>query len=196
MLSSIQYFKYRTNICLNKFQQLNPLKTKIQQCAFKNFEALKNYFKNISSSIIGRVEKSDQNPTNIVTRNNIALNKKDLTFNQLDRLIVELENWKQDSSATGDKARACEIITFAFVTKSNELNLSELHLNKLPPIIGQLTQLREVNLNRNELQTLPSEICQLINLTSLDISDNKLKTLPSEICQLINLTSLYTGSFD
>jgi hypothetical protein len=80
-----------------------------------------------------------------------------------------------------------------FVRKSNDtsLNLSDLGLTKVPPEIGQLTQLQHLNLDVNPLTTLPPEIGQLTQLQVLYLSSTSLRTLPSEIGQLINLQALY-----
>ena len=60
----------------------------------------------------------------------------------------------------------------------NCLDLSDLGLSKLPPEIGQLTELTSLYLQRNQLSTLPPEIGKLTSLTSLDLDNNHLSALP------------------
>ena len=74
--------------------------------------------------------------------------------------------------------------------QGTELNLGGLGLTRLPPEIGQLTNLTELYLQRNQLRTLPPQIGQLANLTELRFNNNQLRTLPPEIGQLANLMGL------
>ena len=85
---------------------------------------------------------------------------------------------------------ALERIEKAQTEKAGLLNLSDLALKKLPPEIGQLTNLSQLYLKNNKLSMLPREIGQLTNLWWLNISNNQLSTLPREIGQLTDLRSL------
>jgi internalin A len=83
-----------------------------------------------------------------------------------------------------------QIIEQAAQNKETSLNLSRRKLTKLPPEIGQLTNLTWLNLSENQLTTVPATIGQLRNLTKLSLSKNQLTTVPAEIGQLTNLTKL------
>jgi len=74
--------------------------------------------------------------------------------------------------------------------EKTELSLFNFGIDKLPPEIGQLTQLTSLYLSSNQLTSLPPEIVQLTQLTSLDLRNNQLTSLPPEIGQLTQLTSL------
>ena len=83
------------------------------------------------------------------------------------------------------------------LTNLTTLSLERNQLSSLPAEIGQLTNLRELYLgNRNEwrsgnnLSYLPVSICHFNNLTILELSYNQLTTLPAEIGQLTNLIRL------
>src|SRR5687767_1286180 len=67
------------------------------------------------------------------------------------------------------------------------LDLTALGLTRLPPEIGQLTNLTTLSLDRNQLSILPREIGKLSKLTTLSLSDNQLSILPPEIGQLAEL---------
>jgi internalin A len=73
------------------------------------------------------------------------------------------------------------------------LDLSNQGLDRLPPEIGQLTQLQSLHLGQNRLSGLPPEITRLTQLQSLDLSLNRLSGLPPEITRLTQLQSLYLG---
>lgn len=73
---------------------------------------------------------------------------------------------------------------------SEELDLRSFGLEKLPPQIGQLTNLTKLSLQNNSLSELPPQIGQLRKLTTLDLSNNSLTDLPSQIGELTTLTKL------
>ncbi|MBD2727395.1 leucine-rich repeat domain-containing protein [Nostoc sp. FACHB-892] len=83
-----------------------------------------------------------------------------------------------------------QIIEPAAKDKVTKLDLSGKGLTRLPPEIGQLTNLQSLYLSNNQLSTLPPEIGQLTNLGWLDLGSNQLSTLPPEIVQLTNLQLL------
>jgi hypothetical protein len=149
---------------------------------------------NIAASSIKRLKESNQNLATITISANNALDKQNLTLNSqgltLNQLIVELDSWKKDLTATGDKEQACERIIKVFTEKSSYLNLPALKLNRLPSVIGQITQLTGLDLSYNKLETIPNEICQLTQLTSLTFMFNKLRAIPNEIFQLTQLIDL------
>ena len=84
---------------------------------------------------------------------------------------------------------------FGKVTKTitdmrGKLLLKGLGLTKVPPEIGQLSNLEHLWLGDNQLTTVPPEIGQLTNLQGLWLSNNLLTSIPSEIGQLYNLKNL------
>ena len=89
-----------------------------------------------------------------------------------------------------------ELIATAKAEQWEELDLSGLDLEVLPPEIGELTQLHRLILGKwdeeklelvgNLLTDLPEEIWQLTSLQSLDLSDNHITVIPEAIA---NLTS-------
>ncbi|MCT7975952.1 COR domain-containing protein [Laspinema olomoucense] len=83
-----------------------------------------------------------------------------------------------------------QIIQQAAEDGATSLHLSGKGLTKLPPEIGQLSNLTELNLEGNQLSTLPPEIGQLSHLISLSLWSNQLSALPPEIGQLSNLAEL------
>jgi internalin A len=64
-------------------------------------------------------------------------------------------------------------------------------LTSLPPEIGGLTQLRKIYLYDNQLEFLPPEIGELSSLDSAKLSNNKIKNLPQEFANLRCLQYLY-----
>jgi hypothetical protein len=86
--------------------------------------------------------------------------------------------------------QAEERIRAALRIGAQELHLAGLHLEQLPPEVGQLTQLRELYLLRNQLTGLPTEISQLTQLQLLDLDGNQLASFPPEISQLSQLQRL------
>ncbi len=92
------------------------------------------------------------------------------------------------------KKELLKIINKVVRDKTETLDLSEKNITKLPPEIGQLTNLTRLYLHSNQLTSLPPEIGQLTNLTTLSLSINQLTSLPPEIGQLTNLTGLHLNS--
>ncbi|WP_298919045.1 COR domain-containing protein [uncultured Nostoc sp.] len=83
-----------------------------------------------------------------------------------------------------------QIIEQAVTDKVTTLKLFGKDLTKLPPEIGQLTNLQTLYLDSNQLSSLPPEIGQLTNLQTLDLTFNQLSSLPPKIRQLPNLKKL------
>ncbi|ETR67743.1 MAG: hypothetical protein OMM_11269, partial [Candidatus Magnetoglobus multicellularis str. Araruama] len=73
------------------------------------------------------------------------------------------------------------------------LFLNETGLERLPPEIGQLTQITRLDLSENKLEELPETIGSLINLTELNLYMNRLTNLPDSFGQLVHLTYLNLG---
>ena len=100
----------------------------------------------------------------------------------------------QDRDMTSEEQigydRALKKIEACRHERSTVLDLSDLGLTRLPPMIGQLANLTRLDLRYNKLSTLPPEFGRLANLTALSLHDNQLRMLPPELGQLANLTTL------
>ena len=90
-----------------------------------------------------------------------------------------------------DRKELLKIISRAEEKGLKELNLSNKEITKLPPEIGNLSNLRELDLSSNQLTSLPPGIGNLSRLTDLHLDNNQLKSLPHEIGNLSNLRTLY-----
>lgn len=88
-------------------------------------------------------------------------------------------------------AEALRRIEEARVSGGTSLDLGNLSLTRLPPEIGQLTNLMYLFLSDNQLSTLPPEFGRLTNLQYLHLANNRLTALFSEIGQLKNLQELH-----
>jgi len=74
---------------------------------------------------------------------------------------------------------------------TTELDLSNVGLRQLPPLIGSLTNLSKLELSNNRhLAALPPEIGHLANLTELALQGCNVARLPPELRNLQNLRSL------
>jgi len=80
-----------------------------------------------------------------------------------------------------------------YPTNTTYFNLTNSRLTgKIPPDIGNLTNLIKLHLGGNELTgSIPVEIGNLTNLTYLGLSDNKLSgEIPQQVCDLIESNNL------
>lgn len=83
-----------------------------------------------------------------------------------------------------------ETIRRAADEKWERLDLSNQHLTKLPPEIGELPDLLSLVLYNNHLTELPDEVGQLPNLSTLYLGNNQLINLSPQIGRLSNLLTL------
>ena len=91
-----------------------------------------------------------------------------------------------------DNEELLQYIKQAAADQAERLDLSGLlHIEILPPEIGQLSNLKELYLSNIHLSKLPPEIYKLSKLEILDIGFNQLKKLNPEIGQLTNLRKLF-----
>src|SRR5688572_8092767 len=74
------------------------------------------------------------------------------------------------------------------------LNLSYFSLDRIPPEIGDLTQLRSLNIGYNDLTSLPPEITKLIHLEWLSIDHNEFTDFPVQLSKLTTLRELALAS--
>jgi internalin A len=71
-----------------------------------------------------------------------------------------------------------------------ELNLAGKGIKKIPPEIGNLTNLTILSLPNNQITAIPDSISNLINLTCLSLEKNQITAIPDSITSLANLTTL------
>jgi internalin A len=71
-----------------------------------------------------------------------------------------------------------------------KLDLSSLHITKLPKELGQLTHLQELHFGNNQLTHISPELIHLTNLQELYLQNNQLMRIPPELGQLANLQRL------
>jgi Leucine-rich repeat (LRR) protein len=81
-------------------------------------------------------------------------------------------------------------ISNAVRRRQRSLDLSGFGITKLPPEIGELTNLLSLDLTGNQLDELPSAIGGLASLRQLSVGKNFLRSLPNEIGNLIQLKTL------
>jgi Leucine-rich repeat (LRR) protein len=79
---------------------------------------------------------------------------------------------------------ARERIAIAAMTGATTLDLSWLHLDVLPPEIGDLAGLRTLILSENQLTSLSPEIGDLAGLRTLSVSENELVQIPLPVVML------------
>jgi hypothetical protein len=63
-------------------------------------------------------------------------------------------------------------------------------IRRIPPELGNLTELQILDLSSNQLSSLPPELGNLASLQTLDLSHNRLSSLPPELGNLANLQTL------
>jgi internalin A len=90
--------------------------------------------------------------------------------------------------------RALKDINDCLRWRGTVLRLTLEGLTRLPPEIGQLTNLRDLEITNSKLSTLPPEIGELAGLEVLKLCNNQLTTLPHEIGGIANLRSLWLQS--
>ena len=88
------------------------------------------------------------------------------------------------------KEQVKKLITQCKLTRSNDLDLTDLGISKIPMEIFELVHLTSLKLTKNSISNLPSEVRYLKNLEFLTINYNELEYLPVEIGELSNLKSL------
>jgi len=91
---------------------------------------------------------------------------------------------------SADLSQALARIQFVSEKRSTRLDLSDLNLSELSPLVGSLSQLQSLDLSLNKLTELPDFIGDLPQLKSLTISGNKIAVLPESIGKLTQLKSL------
>ena len=66
-------------------------------------------------------------------------------------------------------------------------------VRRVPPELGQCTNLGIVNFRDNAITSLPSELGRLTGLAALNVNGNKLSSLPAELGSLTNMHTLNIG---
>ncbi|KAF2301034.1 hypothetical protein GH714_019436 [Hevea brasiliensis] len=82
---------------------------------------------------------------------------------------------------------------FNELTCLRSLDLSNRHIEEIPPTISQLIHLRQLDLSSNDhLKSLPETLCELYNLQTLNVYGcRNLAKLPDGVRKLVNLRHLH-----
>ncbi|MBD3346354.1 MAG: hypothetical protein GF401_14965 [Chitinivibrionales bacterium] len=73
-------------------------------------------------------------------------------------------------------------------------DLAESFVDRIPPVIGKLSELQSLNLAHNTLMSIPAEIGNLTKLKNLDLRGNDLSRLPESFANLTELEKLDLGN--
>lgn len=104
------------------------------------------------------------------------------------KAIKSLEGCKVSLHAIKRIKYAIELECLLFAR--THLELEDLSLTGLPPIVCEISSLYQLECGKNQLESLPSAIGQLAQLQFLELHENKLLSLPSEIGKLTQLHGL------
>lgn len=83
-----------------------------------------------------------------------------------------------------------DINSFPFLSRIEDLQLSNIGLKEIPNSILRLTSLKFLSFYRNKIEVIPPTIQNLSKLEGLNLDINNLKGFPSEIFSLPNLKYL------
>ncbi len=97
---------------------------------------------------------------------------------------------KKNSKSSGAYAVALRRIEKCRKSGDEELDLTNMGLDELPPDIGRLKRLKALFLHSNQFSVLSLEIGSLTRLTTLCLQYNQLRALPKEIGRLARLEML------
>lgn len=97
-----------------------------------------------------------------------------------------LNNWKNQAIGAEKRAKAVNILTEFKKKGKNKLDLSNLSLKNLPPVVCRMN-IKELDISGNDLRSLDPKIEQITGLVSLNISENSLTSLPEELGELHEL---------
>ncbi|CAM0913503.1 unnamed protein product [Alopecurus aequalis] len=75
------------------------------------------------------------------------------------------------------------------------LELSGLHIEKIPYAIGDLFNLRHLGLRNSKVKMLPESVEKLSNLLTLDLHNSDVHKLPSGVAKLMKLRHLFAQKF-
>ncbi|VWB88939.1 leucine-rich repeat domain-containing protein [Burkholderia lata] len=121
-----------------------------------------------------------------------------LTPRQREVFKEDLERWSQygnkterDGQKLEQREETVERLVSAELTGRREVDLSKLHLRRLPAQIGQLRKAIALQANENQIQRLPERIGTWHRLETLNLIDNELKELPKSIGEMSSLAHLY-----
>lgn len=74
-----------------------------------------------------------------------------------------------------------------------ELHLRGQYLTKLPPEIGNLTELQSLDISLNQLIAIPDALRELTQLQILNINRNQLTVVPDWLRELTQLQKLFVS---
>lgn len=81
------------------------------------------------------------------------------------------------------------------LVRLKKLTLCYNRLSRIPPEIGQLTNLTDIRLHQNNLCMIPVEMARLTNLVALSLFSNPIVGLPMEMKGLSRLKEVYLGEW-
>ena len=123
-----------------------------------------------------------------------------LLFQEEQETIQRLTSWANEGDPREPRREArARMIDFLKDPKRETLNLERLSLTSLPPIFHHpafISRLNELDLSENKLKTLPEELYLLKNLRMLNLGQNRLKALPEQMGKLQALERLYLNGND
>ena len=74
------------------------------------------------------------------------------------------------------------------------LDLSDKHLKKLDPRIGELTELKYLNISFNKIKEIPAEVAKLKQLRHFIAEYNELTEVPAALKDMSDLQVLYLAA--
>ncbi len=100
-----------------------------------------------------------------------------------------LDRWKKGAVGSENRVKAADILTQFKKKGKTKLDLSNLALKNLPPLMFEIN-IKDLDISENSLQSISPNIGKLTGLSKLNISGNGLESLPVEIGDLRDLKHL------
>ena len=117
-----------------------------------------------------------------------------LIFLAVGFYILDAGNiFKNEKSMGGEREENIHPFRKAMLKKETlrSLDLQNIDLGVISPLISEFTQLEEIFLSSNSIEEIPREFFELEKLRIVDLEYNLLEEIPSDIEKLSNLEDLY-----